>query len=189
MNDKNIVAFMSQPSTLKYFKKLVYYVISLVVTMNKMIEAKWARRGVVRRSDYSRVGELMNNVIDQLLFLQDVLNIQVEAVNEYMKKLMMEDFFMRYCYDVMTHGGVIGLRTSLFLLSALVNAMKEISWFVLLCLLTPPRPTEVHVLCPLPRPRPPPRVLCRPFGPGGHAAPSLSHHEHLAVGVRRASDA
>ena len=40
MNDKNIVALMSQPSTLKYFKKLVYYVISLVVTMNKMIEAK-----------------------------------------------------------------------------------------------------------------------------------------------------
>ena len=104
----------------------------------------------MRRSDYSRVGELMNNVIDQLLFLQDVLNIQVEAVNEYMKKLMMEDFFMRYCYDVMTHGGVIGLRTSLFLLSALVNAMKEISWFVLLCLLTPPRPAEAHVLCPLP---------------------------------------
>ena len=189
MNDKNIVAFMSQPSTLKYFKKLVYYVISLVVTMNKMIEAKWARRGGVRGSDYSRVGELMNNVIDQLLFLQDVLNIQVEAVNEYMKKLMMEDFFLRYCYDVMTHGGVIGLRTSLFLLSALVNAMKEISWFVLLCLLTPPRPAEAHVLCPLPRPRSPPRVLCRPIGAGGHAAPSLSHHEHLAVGVRRASDA
>ena len=156
MNDKNIVAFMSQPSTLKYFKKLVYYVISLVVTMNKMIEAKWARRGGVRRSDYSRVGELMNNVIDQLLFLQDVLNIQVEAVNEYMKKLMMEDFFLRYCYDVMTHGGVIGLHSSLFLLSALVNAMKEISWFTLLCLLTPPRPPEAHVLCALPRPPSPP---------------------------------
>lgn len=31
---------MGQPSTLKYFKKLVYYVISLVVTMNKMIEAE-----------------------------------------------------------------------------------------------------------------------------------------------------
>ena len=189
MNDKNIVAFMSQPSTLKYFKKLVYYVISLVVTMNKMIEAKWARRGGVRRSDYSRVGELMNNVIDQLLFLQDVLNIQVEAVNEYMKKLMMEDFFLRYCYDVMTHGGVIGLRSSLFLLSALVNAMKEISWFTLLCLLTPPRPPEAHVLCALPRPPSPPRVLFSPFGAGGHAAPSLSHHEHLAVGVQRASDA
>ena len=162
MNDKNIVAFMSQPSTLKYFKKLVYYVISLVVNsaMNAsdegMIEAKWARRGGVRRSDYSRVGELMNNVIDQLLFLQDVLNIQVEAVNEYMKKLMMEDFFLRYCYDVMTHGGVIGLRSSLFLLSALVNAMKEISWFTLLCLLTPPRPPEAHVLCALPRPPSPP---------------------------------
>ena len=40
VNDKNIVKYMSQPSTLKYFKKLVYYVISLVVTMNSMVESK-----------------------------------------------------------------------------------------------------------------------------------------------------
>ena len=32
---------MGQPSTLKYYKKLVYYVISLVVTMNNMVESKW----------------------------------------------------------------------------------------------------------------------------------------------------
>jgi hypothetical protein len=44
VNDKNIVNYMGQPSTLKYFKKLVYYVISLVVTMNKMVEAKYAIR-------------------------------------------------------------------------------------------------------------------------------------------------
>ena len=131
VNDKNIVAFMGQPSTLKYFKKLVYYVISLVVTLNKMIEAEWARRARLRRSDYSRTGELMNNVIDQLFFLQDVLNIQVEAVNEYLKRLMMEDFFLRYCYDVITRAGgqaLISLRTSLFLLTATINTMKEISF-------------------------------------------------------------
>ena len=40
MNDKNIVSYMSQPNSLKYFKKLVYYVISLVVTMDKMVEKK-----------------------------------------------------------------------------------------------------------------------------------------------------
>ena len=41
VNDKNIVKYMGQPSTLKYFKKLVYYVISLVVTMNSMVESKY----------------------------------------------------------------------------------------------------------------------------------------------------
>lgn len=84
----------------------------------------------IRHSDYSRVGELMNNVIDQLFFLQDVLNIQVEAVNEYLKKLMMEDFFLRYCYDVITRDGgqaLISLRTSLFVLTTTINTMKEIS--------------------------------------------------------------
>lgn len=73
----------------------------------------------------------MNNVIDQLFFLQDVLNIQVEAVNEYLKRLMMEDFFLRYCYDVITRAGgqaLISLRTSLFLLTATINTMKEISF-------------------------------------------------------------
>ena len=40
VNDKNIAAYMGQPSTLKYYKKLVYYVISLVVTMNNMVESK-----------------------------------------------------------------------------------------------------------------------------------------------------
>lgn len=72
----------------------------------------------------------MNNVIDQLFFLQDVLNIQVEAVNEYLKKLMMEDFFLRYCYDVITRDGgqaLISLRTSLFVLTTTINTMKEIS--------------------------------------------------------------
>ena len=41
VNDKNIEKYMGQPSTLKYFKKLVYYVISLVVTMNSMVESKY----------------------------------------------------------------------------------------------------------------------------------------------------
>ena len=166
VNDKNIVAFMGQPSTLKYFKKLVYYVISLVVTLNKMIEAEWARRGWLRRSDYSRTGELMNNVIDQLFFLQDVLNIQVEAVNEYLKRLMMEDFFLRYCYDVITRAGgqaLISLRTSLFVLTTTINTMKEISLMCRPCFLTTPRLAEAHVLASLPRQRPPPRVLHSPF--------------------------
>ena len=39
VNDKNIITYMAQPSSLKYFKKLVYYVISLAVTMNKMVES------------------------------------------------------------------------------------------------------------------------------------------------------
>lgn len=47
VNDKNIIAYMSQPSTLKYFKKLVYYVISLVVTMNKMIDSGYDRIGLM----------------------------------------------------------------------------------------------------------------------------------------------
>ena len=47
VNDKNIIAYMSQPSTLKYFKKLVYYVISLVVTMNKMIDSGYEWIGLM----------------------------------------------------------------------------------------------------------------------------------------------
>ncbi|KAK8820245.1 hypothetical protein WA577_006311 [Blastocystis sp. JDR] len=167
VNDKNIVAFMGQPSTLKYFKKLVYYVISLVVTLNKMIEA----------DDYSRTGELMNNVIDQLFFLQDVLNIQVEAVNEYLKRLMMEDFFLRYCYDVITRAGgqaLISLRTSLFLLTATINTMKEISLQPPRGFLTPPRPAEAHVLAAVPRVRSSPRVPT-------DAASTLHHRSHTTV--------
>ena len=192
VNDKNIVAFMGQPSTLKYFKKLVYYVISLVVTLNKMIEAEWARRGRLRRSDYSRTGELMNNVIDQLFFLQDVLNIQVEAVNEYLKRLMMEDFFLRYCYDVITRAGgqaLISLRTSLFLLTATINTMKEISLQPPRGFLTPPRPAEAHVLAAVPRVRSSPRVVLSSVTPSIsadrsslHAAPPLAHHRlHVPI--------
>ena len=100
MNDKNIIAYMSQPSTLKYFKKLVYYVISLVVTMNKMIESKYMNWWMcVIGSNYSRVGEISNNIIDQLYFLQDVLNIQVECVNEFLKDILMKDFVIKYCFN------------------------------------------------------------------------------------------
>lgn len=90
---------MSQPSTLKYFKKLVFYVISLVVTMNKMIESKLAIVNGLRFRNYSRVGELSNNIIDQLYFLQDVLNIQVECVNTYLKDVLMKEFVVKYCYQ------------------------------------------------------------------------------------------
>lgn len=113
---------MGQPSTLKYYKKLVYYVISLVVTMNNMVES----------NDFARVGEMTNNIIDQLFFLQDVLNIQVACVNEYLKDVLMKDFFIRYCYEVINPTNstpLIQLRTSLFLLSSVLNAMKEISLF------------------------------------------------------------
>ena len=46
------------------------------------------------------MSELTNNIIDQLLFLQDVLNIQVQVVEEYLKNLLMSDFFVKYCYQV-----------------------------------------------------------------------------------------
>ena len=99
MNDKNIVSYMSQPSTLKYFRKLVYYVISLVVTMNKMIEAKFVLNVLVIHRSFARVGELSNNIIDQLYFLQDVLNIQVDCVNEFLKDVLMKEFVVKYCFQ------------------------------------------------------------------------------------------
>ena len=46
------------------------------------------------------MGELVNNIIDQLLFFQDVLNLQVEVVDTYLKDLLMSDFFVKYCYQV-----------------------------------------------------------------------------------------
>ena len=96
MNDKNIIQYMSQPSTLKYFRKLVYYVISLVVTMDKMIESEYY---LFFYSNYTRVGEISNNIIDQLYFLQDVLNIQVECVNTYLKDVLLKEFVIKYCYE------------------------------------------------------------------------------------------
>lgn len=137
---------MGQPNALKYFKKLVYYVISLVVTMNKMVETKQDRIHLLTPSNYARVGELTNNIIDQLFFLQDVLNIQVQVVDDYLKSLLMSDFFVKYCYNVIRDTAsrlqsaspvrssrfgdlqeVIQLRTSLFLLSCVLNTMKDIS--------------------------------------------------------------
>ena len=100
MNDKNIVKYMGQSSTLKYFKKLVYYVISLVVTMNSMVESKYSLAMESICSNFARVGEMANNIIDQLLFLQDVLNIQVPCVNDYLKGVLVKEFFTRYCYEV-----------------------------------------------------------------------------------------
>ena len=103
VNDKNIVKYMDQPSTLKYFKKLVYYVISLVVTMNSMVESKYLLAMESICSSFVRVGEMTNNIIDQLLFLQDVLNIQVPCVNDYLKDVLVKEFFIRYCYEVIQH--------------------------------------------------------------------------------------
>ena len=54
-------------------------------------------------SSFARVGEMTNNIIDQLLFLQDVLNIQVPCVNEYLKDVLVKEFFIRYCYEVIQH--------------------------------------------------------------------------------------
>ena len=92
------------------------------------------------------MGELTNNIIDQLFFLQDVLNIQVQVVDDYLKSLLMSDFFVKYCYNVIKDTAsrlqssspvrvsllrdsqeVIQLRTSLFLLSCVLNTMKDIS--------------------------------------------------------------
>ena len=93
-------------------------------------------------SSFTRVGEMTNNIIDQLLFLQDVLNIQVPCVNDYLKDVLVKEFFTRYCYEVIQPDSkntvevneksekqpLIQLRTSLFLLSSVLNSMKEISF-------------------------------------------------------------
>ena len=50
-------------------------------------------------SNYTRVGEISNNIIDQLYFLQDVLNIQVDCVNTYLKDVLLKEFVIKYCYE------------------------------------------------------------------------------------------
>ena len=127
---------------------------------------------------------MTNNIIDQLLFLQDVLNIQVPCVNDYLKDVLLKDFFLRYCYEVIYAAPstpvcfseswhesqpLIQLRTSLFLLSSVLNAMKEISFAPPQRSFTAPRPPERPALPLLPRGRPP-RRDASPASPGRCAA-------------------
>ena len=43
--------------------------------------------------------KISNNIIDQLYFLQDVLNIQVDCVNTYLKDVLLKEFVIKYCYE------------------------------------------------------------------------------------------
>ena len=67
--------------------------------MNKLIESKYLHDKSLTYRSYARVGELSNNIIDQLYFLQDVLNIQVDCVNEFLKEVLMKEFVVKYCFE------------------------------------------------------------------------------------------
>lgn len=45
------------------------------------------------------MGELSNNILDMLFFLQDVLNIQVECVNEYLADILLKELVIKTCYE------------------------------------------------------------------------------------------
>jgi hypothetical protein len=83
-------------------------------------------------SNFARVGELTNNIIDQLFFLQDVFNIQVECVNEYLKELMLKDFFLHYCYEVLIPSDTSNYSSPVILKSFSHIGSNRISYFLLL---------------------------------------------------------
>lgn len=84
----DVEAFMNLPASQKYFRQLVYYVISLIVTLNRLIE----------ESDFHKAAQLVQTVSDELFILHDLMHCKVPCVEECISTTIIRSLLQHVCF-------------------------------------------------------------------------------------------
>ena len=71
VKDDHCFQFMSQPEPQRYFRQLVYYIISLIITMNNLCKDKWLCSEWMTASNYKDAYSLAQTVCDEFYILHD----------------------------------------------------------------------------------------------------------------------
>lgn len=81
---------MSQPEPQRYFRHLVYYVISLIATLN----------GLYMDKQFKQATEIAQNVSDEFLVLSDLMQCGVKCVEECIRTTLLRSLLHRFCFPV-----------------------------------------------------------------------------------------
>lgn len=82
---------MSQAGPQHYFRQLVYYVISLIATMNSLCFDK-------QFEQYRQASEIAQNISDELYVLHDLMHCQVHAVEQCIRNTLLRSLLHHFCF-------------------------------------------------------------------------------------------
>lgn len=89
---------MSQPGPQKYFRQLVYYIISLIISLNSFCEDQYIIIIVIKSSLYKEASELVQNISDELYILHDLLNCGIKCVEDCINSTFLRSVLQNVCY-------------------------------------------------------------------------------------------
>lgn len=81
---------MEQQEPQRFFRHLVYYVISLIATLNVLCANK----------QYKQATEIAQNVSDEFLVLTDLMQCGVKCVEECVRTTLLRSLLHRFCFPV-----------------------------------------------------------------------------------------
>lgn len=98
MKDEHCINYMSQPEPQRYFRQLVYYVISLIVAMNEQCQNKWCIRYGFTDSNYDDAYSLAQNICDEFYILHDLLQCQLDGVTACIENTILRSVLEHTCF-------------------------------------------------------------------------------------------
>ena len=98
VKDDHCFQFMSQPEPQRYFRQLVYYIISLIITMNNLCKDKWLCSEWMTASNYKDAYSLAQTVCDEFYILHDLMNCGVPCVTTCLQNTLTHSLLENVCF-------------------------------------------------------------------------------------------
>ena len=98
MKHESVINFMSQEGPQKYFRQLVYYIISLIVTFNNLCEDTLACLLTIICSMMKEAEELAQTISDELFIIHDLLKCGIECVESSITSTFIRSLLQNVCF-------------------------------------------------------------------------------------------
>ena len=98
VKDDHCINYMSQPEPQRYFRELVYYVISLIVNMNEHCKSKLCFQQAVRNRNYEDAYSQAQNICDEFYILHDLLQCQLDCVTSCIQDTILRSVLEHTCF-------------------------------------------------------------------------------------------
>ena len=127
---------MEQPRSQAYFRKLVYYVMDLVLRLDRLLSDAFRFSFFFYFREYSKASQLAESISDECFILPDLAACGMSCVSSCVMETISSSLLRHLCFPSIEREIVspraefpysIGIRTALFVLPLVLQAMTTIS--------------------------------------------------------------
>lgn len=98
VKDPLVSRYMAEPGPQKYFRQLVYYIISLIVTFNNLCEDQFVFFYSLMHSMMNEANEVAQTISDELFIIHDLLQCGMDCVVSAITSTFIRSLLQNMCF-------------------------------------------------------------------------------------------